>query len=72
MIFVDENLNKRTHSFGVRGFASLTWKPSKRVGVTARAALDVYQEPFDEPTWYNQPLGDTNFISYDLGISYTW
>jgi hypothetical protein len=72
VVYVDENLNKRTHSFGVRGFASLTWQPAERFGVTARMALDVYKEPFDEPTWYNQPLGDTNFISYDLGVSYSW
>lgn len=71
-VFVDEYLNKTTHSFGGRGYAMTTVHITARLGISVRAALDVFAEPFDEPTWYNQPLGETNFTSYGVGVEWSF
>lgn len=71
-VYIDQDINKLGHSWGAQFFAALGWSFDPHMRLMARAGLDLYAQPYDEPTWYNKTLGQTRFASFDLVLAIGW
>ena len=70
--YVDQDINKRVHSIGVQLFTAIGWRVRRNLQISTRAGLDLYTEPYDDKTWYNHPLGQTRFATFDLVAQLRW
>lgn len=71
-VYVDSDINKLGHSLGGQFFVSFGWLFHDHMRLMVRVGLDIYAQPYDEPTWYNQKLGRTRFASFDLNFAVGW
>ena len=70
-LLVDETLRKDTVAIGGRIATSLGYAWAPEWSAELVVGLELYGAPLDEATWYNKPLGDTNFLTVGAGVSWT-